>query len=83
MGCSPAPSSEGDRGLLPEGVSHALSAASFRGAPGLDGAGLAVPSSGLCWFSAGADVWIPGGRETSEGFVEEVALELVVKTGRL
>lgn len=36
---------------------------------------------GLCESTADAVVWIPGGRVTAEGFMEEVALTLALKTG--
>lgn len=37
----------------------------------------------LCLCSADANIWIPGGRVTAEGFMGEVALELALKTGCL
>lgn len=36
---------------------------------------------GLCESTVDAVVWIPGGRVTAEGFMEEVALTLALKTG--
>lgn len=36
---------------------------------------------GLCESTADAVVWIPGGRVTAEGFMEEVALTLALNIG--
>lgn len=69
----PRPFRCGWLGTPGEGVSHLLLSEEL---PGREGQDLLSLPLGPSWFSAGAGTGVPAGRETTEGFMEEVALEL-------